>query len=412
MDDASSAFLRPSRARRCLALGLHGALSAALIPAVLWVAPTAVTAAPATVAVLMALSIISDRHDVPLPTGIRFDALIALALISLVLAGPAATLLVVYAPMAFNALTGRQPLARAGNLANLAAYAAYTLTGAYALDALPVTPTDGAALPWLALIGLLLLVVNWLIGPAVYGPLWLGRPIGALLRMLFDAIPPATAMLVLGAATVALTPVIGDAALVAFALVAVLPQSALTFAARTRPVARLDRVQATRAYAAGLALQLRLSRPARRHLLAVASRLAQQPTSRDPLDYALATLRHPGDEIGADAHLVHEHWDGSGRPIGLRHEMIPLSSRVLAVAEAWSALTARGTAERSHGDALAQLQARAGQALDPIVVRAAHDVVAQEPVSAAEPAPEPRLHALRLPAPLRRFIAAHACETT
>jgi hypothetical protein len=32
--------------------------------------------------------------------------------------------------------------------------------------------------------------------------------------------------------------------------------------------------------------------------------------------------------------------------------------------------------------------------------------VAEERVSLAEPAPEPRLHLLRLPAPLRRVIAA------
>ena len=39
-------------------------------------------------------------------------------------------------------------------------------------------------------------------------------------------------------------------------------------------------------------------------------------------------------------------------------------------------------------------------------MRAAHAVVAQERVSAAEPAPEPRLHALHVPAPLRRVLAA------
>jgi hypothetical protein len=39
------------------------------------------------------------------------------------------------------------------------------------------------------------------------------------------------------------------------------------------------------------------------------------------------------------------------------------------------------------------------------VVQAAYAVVAEERVSELEPAPVPRLHALRVPAPLRRAIA-------
>jgi hypothetical protein len=44
--------------------------------------------------------------------------------------------------------------------------------------------------------------------------------------------------------------------------------------------------------------------------------------------------------------------------------------------------------------------------LDPAVVRAAHAVVCQERLSPAEPAPEPRLHHLHVPARLRRVLAA------
>lgn len=59
-----------------------------------------------------------------------------------------------------------------------------------------------------------------------------------------------------------------------------------------------------------------------------------------------------------------------------------------------------------HHEALVQLQAAAGARLDPAVVRAARAVVAQERVTATEPAPEPRLHRLRVPAPLSRAIAS------
>jgi HD-GYP domain-containing protein (c-di-GMP phosphodiesterase class II) len=83
-----------------------------------------------------------------------------------------------------------------------------------------------------------------------------------------------------------------------------------------------------------------------------------------------------------------------------------MSSRIVAVADTWSALTARGGPQLSHADALLELENAAGTRFDPRVVHAAHAVVAEERVSATEPAPEPRLHALRVPAPLRRVIAA------
>ena len=44
--------------------------------------------------------------------------------------------------------------------------------------------------------------------------------------------------------------------------------------------------------------------------------------------------------------------------------------------------------------------------LDPAVVHAVADVMGQERASAAVPAPEPRMHRLHVPAPLRRMLAA------
>ena len=107
-----------------------------------------------------------------------------------------------------------------------------------------------------------------------------------------------------------------------------------------------------------------------------------------------------------EAQLLAEWWNGRGGPIGLRGEGIPLAARVIAVADAWSALTATGTPQIGHEEALAHLDSAAGARLDPAVVGAARAVIAQERVTAAEPAPEPRLHRLRLPGPLRRALAA------
>ena len=43
----------------------------------------------------------------------------------------------------------------------------------------------------------------------------------------------------------------------------------------------------------------------------------------------------------------HEHWDGSGYPIGLEGEEIPFGSRVILVADAYDAMTT----ERSYREA-------------------------------------------------------------
>ena len=153
-------------------------------------------------------------------------------------------------------------------------------------------------------------------------------------------------------------------------------------------------------------MQLRLTREQRRHLIEVAKRLERRPATGEPLDFAVATSRNPGDTRVVAAELVNERWNGTGKPIGLRGTLIPLSARVLAVADAWSAVTAAGTEELSHEAALDRLSALSGTELDPRIVRAAVAVVAQERVTAEQPSPEPRLHRLPLPAPLRRALAS------
>jgi hypothetical protein len=125
------------------------------------------------------------------------------------------------------------------------------------------------------------------------------------------------------------------------------------------------------------------------------------------IDYVEATALDA--RLGmCDAQLVSEWWNGGGGPFGLRGGQIPWAARVIAVAHTWSALTARGGPELGHREAMDHLRETAGVRLDPTVVRAARAVVGQELVSAQEPAPEPRLHNLRIPAPLRRALSAAA----
>lgn len=69
-------------------------------------------------------------------------------------------------------------------------------------------------------------------------------------------------------------------------------------------------------------------------------------------------------------YLHHEHWDGSGYPLGLRGKDIPLLPRIVAVADVWDALLE----ERPYRPAWSETQAKnhleeqAGVSLDPLLV--------------------------------------------
>ncbi len=67
----------------------------------------------------------------------------------------------------------------------------------------------------------------------------------------------------------------------------------------------------------------------------------------------------------------HEHWDGSGYPKGTAGEEIPLSGRIIAVAEAYDAMT-NDYYERSktHEEAVAEIESLAGSRFDRRVVSA------------------------------------------
>ena len=68
----------------------------------------------------------------------------------------------------------------------------------------------------------------------------------------------------------------------------------------------------------------------------------------------------------------HERWDGDGYPSGRSREQIPPGARVLAVADAFDAMTStrpyRGALPLDQ--ALAEVRACAGSQFDPVVVRA------------------------------------------
>src|SRR5690606_34785931 len=111
----------------------------------------------------------------------------------------------------------------------------------------------------------------------------------------------------------------------------------------------------------------------------------------------------------------HERWDGKGYPNGLSGEAIPLEARIVAVADAFDAISRNRVHRRglSLPDAIAEIARNAGTQFDPMVVEAfmravdAGEVVhRQVPGRAAgaargRPAPLTSLTVLAWPTPSR-----------
>ncbi len=94
-------------------------------------------------------------------------------------------------------------------------------------------------------------------------------------------------------------------------------------------------------------------------------------------DCLLAVKQRLGDDDFLEtaceiAFAHHEHWDGSGYPFGLAGEDIPLSARIVALADVYDALTTRRVYKEamSHEQAREIIVAASGRQFDPDVVAA------------------------------------------
>lgn len=117
--------------------------------------------------------------------------------------------------------------------------------------------------------------------------------------------------------------------------------------------------------------------------IAVPDAILQKPARLTEDEWAIMR-RHPiiGEEIlrpverlrGVARILRHHHerWDGTGYPDGIREDAIPLGARILAVVDAYSAITDERPykAARPHEEAVAELRRVAGAQFDPRAVEA------------------------------------------
>jgi len=84
----------------------------------------------------------------------------------------------------------------------------------------------------------------------------------------------------------------------------------------------------------------------------------------------------------------HERWDGGGYPGGISHENIPLESRIIAVADSFSAMTAARPYRpaMSVADACLELERCSGSMFDPRIVEVFVEAVRRAPPHATEQA--------------------------
>jgi len=85
--------------------------------------------------------------------------------------------------------------------------------------------------------------------------------------------------------------------------------------------------------------------------------------------------QHPGNlflELGIKVvHFHHEKWDGSGYPLGLSGEQIPLSARIMAIADMYDALRTKRVYKEaySHEKSIEIMKQSSGIHFDPEIVK-------------------------------------------
>jgi hypothetical protein len=373
--------------------------TALLLPAFLFFTPTAHLRHPWLLALLFSFGICAYRAEAKFNTKVpfRLDGGYALVLVAVALSGPLAGL-IVFLPweLASRLIWREHKVFTPGALANLASYGWSALAAAEVLKlagAMTLAPRAGADL---FTAGMVMAMVQFTIARFVYATLYQGVGAWSLLRSEFpNFLALVLADVLLGTLTAVLFGAVGIPAFAIFGLVILVPSLLLPALARRHSVTQLDAGAAAALYATALGDVLRLSRD-RRRVLAGAAHLLHH--GKHAPNARWSDLH----DIEFAARYASERYDGSGRPAALAAGHIPFESRILAVGAKWAQLTAAGSQQLSHAEALLGLELAAGSELDPHVVAAAGEIVNAELPFARDNAFQPVLHRLPLPRALRR----------
>jgi hypothetical protein len=377
-------------------------LVSALVPAFALIAPSSHWYQPAIFLALLGIALISYFSMIAIKAATFLDAEFIAVLLALAFLGPLPGLCVwLVAECAFLAFDRRRPEA---HLANVSSYGWASLAGALTLAAFGAEPVASGSAPeaYVALVacGVVMLLVNFAITHGLVVFLVDRRPVGATVaRDLVRPAPATLLMILLGALTAFLYTEIGVLALALFTVLVVIPQALLPVLLRPRPVCELGHREAVALYARLISHVLKLDKSTRLVLEDASRFVRRHEGDSQPLNELSSSATGHCLDL-REAVLFHrEHWDGpGGTPGAVGGEMIPLTSRILAVADAWAGLTARRSSALTHAQAVAQLEARAGLHFDPRVIAAVEEIVKSDQLGfSADTAYTPRLYRVRLP---------------
>lgn len=360
-----------------LALGLL----VALVPALLFLAPDSRWTPQDLFVVLLVFGFVTRAIAVRVRKDLTLDAGFIALLLCLVFLGPLPAAVIGAVTQIARWLEGTPFL---WFLANVVAYTWAPLAGALTLEALGVsTPFEGGdAMDYaaVAVAGVVVIGINYLLGTLIVDVLHDGLRLPSRVRHEFIPAAPETGGLIAAGVGIAfLYAEFGIVGLTPLVAVLLLPGLVTPRLRRARPVSELERPAATALYAEAIADVLRLDRRRKRVIRDAATHLSGSAS--------LSRLDDFPDVMRAVLYC-RERWDEDGGfPGVVAGEKIPLESRVLAVAEAWSAQTAKGTRELTPAQALTELRADAGGEFDPRVASAAVKVVEEDML------PSPRLEA-------------------
>jgi hypothetical protein len=373
--------VRDYSTRRLFSLALGLVANAALIPAFVFLAPASKWSPPLLLFAIGALALVGCFNSVQLenmPRSAFLDSEFIAALIAVVLLGPLPGLCVwIAGEIAYLLLV---PQRREAHLANIASYGWAALVGSLVLDALVPGGVSTAVDPraWLAVTvtGAAVVFVNFAVTSAIVAVALDRRSPRSLIQSDLAVAAPALALMIAtGAMTVFLYLAIGIPALALFSATVFIPRMAARLGLDERALSGLEHADALPRYAEDIAAVMKLGSAERLVVRDAASFIG--------MEYADAPQGKLSDLSESHRHALvealfyrGEHWDGcGGRPGAVGGEMIPLTSRILAVADAWALLTAGGYPRLTHAQAFDLLEARAGLHFDPAVVAAAARLV-------------------------------------